>query len=437
MSLLNDPNHYNATAHTALRFASLDHDIRCAVAIVGGGLTGLWTAYGLAERGVTSVVLEAGRLGRGGSGRNGGGFVTGFIPTPREMQAYVGEVGAQSLWQAMLDAKRRVRAMAETDVTGCDYRPGQVMAAVRPAHLPVIRAYYEGWSVIHGYGEAELLDAAAMRPRVATDSILGGLYDHGGGHLDPLKLLYALTRAATATGRVQVFEDSEVTVVTSDPQTGSAAVAAMTSRATVRADWLVLACDQAVARLSPDQAGWTLPVLSSIVVTEPLGESRGQALIPSGAGVTDLQYMLNHYHLTADHRLLFGGDAHAGVRARAAIIRSQRARLLTVFPQLADVAIADAWMGSIPMTRLQLPRIVRAAPRVVGVHGYSGQGLVLTALVGDALAAMIAEPSAGGVGDAPFTLLERLPHKPFPGRGRLDAVMRSAGLLWYRWQDRM
>ena len=70
-------NFYEATVARPSAYAPLAGRHSVDVCIVGGGLAGLSTALGLAERGVANVaVLEARQVGFGASGRNGG-FVFG------------------------------------------------------------------------------------------------------------------------------------------------------------------------------------------------------------------------------------------------------------------------------------------------------------------------------------------------------------------------
>lgn len=52
------------------RYPSLDRDINCTAAVIGGGLTGCLLANRLAERGIDTVLFEAGRIGGGKTARS-------------------------------------------------------------------------------------------------------------------------------------------------------------------------------------------------------------------------------------------------------------------------------------------------------------------------------------------------------------------------------
>ena len=73
-------SYYRATAHSAPERPRLQGAVAADVCIIGGGYTGLSAAIELARNGLKTVVLEAGPVGYGASGRNGGQVCTGYSP---------------------------------------------------------------------------------------------------------------------------------------------------------------------------------------------------------------------------------------------------------------------------------------------------------------------------------------------------------------------
>ena len=65
-------SYYTQTLTDSLQRLPLTACVETDVCVIGGGLAGLSTALSLGEQGVDTVVLEANRVGWGGSGRNGG-----------------------------------------------------------------------------------------------------------------------------------------------------------------------------------------------------------------------------------------------------------------------------------------------------------------------------------------------------------------------------
>src|SRR6202034_4293090 len=106
--LLQAATWYEASAQPAPSHPMLAGDITCDVAILGGGYTGLMAALSLAERGYDVVVVDAGRIGSGASGRNGGQIVTGYNPSMAKLAGLTGAVDAQALWGMAAEAKRLI-----------------------------------------------------------------------------------------------------------------------------------------------------------------------------------------------------------------------------------------------------------------------------------------------------------------------------------------
>ena len=91
------------TEETALS-PEMDGDITTDLAIIGGGFTGLSTALNAAERGIDCHVLEAKKIGFGGSGRNVGLVNAGLWLPPQDVRAQLGEERGASLITTLDDA---------------------------------------------------------------------------------------------------------------------------------------------------------------------------------------------------------------------------------------------------------------------------------------------------------------------------------------------
>src|ERR1700693_4607472 len=79
--------YYAATALPRRKRSRLGTDVDTGVCVIGGGLAGLWTARALLQRNHDVVVLEAGRVADGGSGRDGGFGRGGLGPGRRPLVA--------------------------------------------------------------------------------------------------------------------------------------------------------------------------------------------------------------------------------------------------------------------------------------------------------------------------------------------------------------
>ncbi|MBI1209522.1 MAG: FAD-dependent oxidoreductase [Azospirillum sp.] len=413
---------YDATAAAWQPSPPLVGDVTCDVCVVGAGYTGLISALHLAERGFDTVVLEAHRVGWGASGRNGGQLMSGFHPSLAELGQRVGRDDARRLWSLAEEAKAIVRARIARHEIACDLRDGHLSVAVRPRQLDELRRWQDEVAA-QGYDRLRLIDRTELRAMVDSPRYLGGLCDAGGGHLHALDYCRGLGRAARQAG-VRLFEGSRVERV----DTG-ALPAAYTDRGSVRARWLVLAGNAYLGNTVPALAGWVMPVATDIIATAPLGEARLRALIPSGMAVADCNFVLDYFRPTQDHRLLFGGGASYSGQDRRHLAQALRKKLHRCFPQLADVAIDYCWSGDVAITLDRAPRLGRLGPATLFAHGYSGQGVALTAIAGRVIAEAIA-----GTAER-FDIFARIPHYRFPGGAALRRPLLTLAMTWVRLRD--
>ncbi len=142
-------------------------------------------------------------------------------------------------------------------------------------------------------------------------------------------------------------------------------------------------------------------------------------LLPSNAAVADINWILDYFRRSADHRLLFGGRVSYSAVQPPHLAESMRKRMLRIFPSLADVKVAYAWGGYLDITMSRAPDFGRLAPNVFYLQGFSGHGMSLTGLAGK----LVAEAVAGTA--ERFDVFARIPHRDFPGRPRFSGGRRS------------
>jgi gamma-glutamylputrescine oxidase len=172
-----------------------------------------------------------------------------------------------------------------------------------------------------------------------------------------------------------------------------------------------------------------MPVGTYVVATEPLGEERIRALIRRNVAVADVNFVLDYFRRSADHRLLFGGRvSYSGIDALNTG-RATRARMVKVFPQLEDVRIDYAWGGFVDITMNRAPDFGRLGGNVYYLQGFSGHGVALAGMAGRLAAEAIAGQAER------FDLFSRIPHQPFPGGKALRMPALVLAMLWFRLKD--
>jgi gamma-glutamylputrescine oxidase len=425
---LSDPpaaSYYAATAGLGSEGdrAPLVGEARADIAVVGGGIAGCSAALHLARRGFKVALLEARSVGYGASGRSGGQTIFGLAVGQRALAAQVGPADAERLFALSVEALDCTQALIKTYHIDCDYQPNHVHVATKPRHTRELAQWIEELHAEHGYRSARLLDRQELQSHVRSDRYLGGLLDTRSGHLHPLKFTRGLARAAELQG-ARIYEDTQVLRY----DTGRD-LSVHTARGTVRCKHLVLCGNAYIDGVAPPLARRILGVGTYIIATEPLDPAHAAALLPSDAAVADINWILDYFRLTRDHRLLFGGRvSYSGVQPPN-LAESMRRRMIRVFPTLDRVKVAYTWGGYLDITMSRAPDFGRLAPNVFYLQGFSGHGMSLTALGGK----LIAEAVSGTA--ERFDVFARIPHRDFPGGALLRRPSLMLAMLFFRLRD--
>ncbi len=417
---------YAATAGTPPAYPPLHADTRADVVVIGGGFTGLSAALHLAQAGVDVVLLEAGRVGSGASGRNGGQIHTGQRRDQDYLEAHLGKEDARKLWDLSQEAKSVLHQIIATHGITCDLADGLIHADHKPGYVAHGHAYARRLLEDYGYNQISPLSRDEVRALVGSPAYHGGTLDKGAGHLHPLKLVFGLARAAQAAG-ARIFEQSRAVAIAE----GADGVRVTTAGgAVVQADRLLECGNGLMDGLDRRVDTHVMPINNYIAVTEPLG-ARARDLIRNGAAVADSRFVVNYFRLTPDERLLFGGGESYRRNLRENVPAFVRPFILRIFPQLADARIDYGWGGTLGITMTRNPFVRRLSERVLVAAGYSGQGVLLAPLFGRILAEAV-----GGRLDR-LAMLERFPVPAFPGGTALRYPLLVAGLSYYALRDRL
>src|SRR5947207_8962931 len=193
------PSLWAATARPAPETPPLDASRQADVAIVGAGYSGLAAALQLAQAGISVVVLEAGEIGHGASGRNGGQVIPGLKHDPDDLVARFGRSRGEALVRLVGEAADRVFSMIAKHRINC---AAQQCGWIQPAHsaaaAETIFARARQWSARRA--PVELLAGDRLALLLGTDVYTAGWLDRRAGALQPLAYARGLARAAIASG---------------------------------------------------------------------------------------------------------------------------------------------------------------------------------------------------------------------------------------------
>jgi gamma-glutamylputrescine oxidase len=418
-------SYYAATANPAPDRPALDADVEADVCVVGGGIAGCSTALHLAERGYQVVLLEGRRVGWGASGRSGGQAIAGFSCPQSTLVAAVGLGDARRMFDISVEAQELLRSVVARHGIDCELHWGHVHTAIKARHVEELLEHRRELEEDYGYAGTRWLDRHEVQQLLQTERYVGGLRDDRSGHLHPLNYTLGVAAAAEAAG-ARIFEGTEVVGL----DHGATVHVRTQTGPSVRARHVALCCNAYIdARISKKLRDRIMPVGTYIVATERLGQARIEALVRENIAVSDVNFVLDYFRRSDDHRLLFGGRVSYSGRDALNTAAATRMRMVKVFPQLAEAKVEYAWGGYVDISMSRAPDFGRLAPNVYYLQGFSGHGIALTGIAGKLVAETIAGQSER------FDLFTKLQHRNFPGGPALRMPALVLAMLWFRLKD--
>ena len=405
-------------------------DVRCDLAVVGAGFTGLWSALLAAERfpGREIVIVEQRSAGWAASGRNGGfleaslthGIANGAARFPGELPR-LEALGLENL--------QEIAETVEKEGIDCQLeRNGTISVATAEWQIAELEEI-AGLSRRYGH-EVELLDADALAGLVRSPTYLAGLLAKGHTALvNPARLAWGLAEACERRG-VRLFEQTKVVSVS---RSGSG-LRLETPHGAIQADKAVLATNAfrpLVRRVRP----YILPVYDYVLVTEPLSADQKDAIGWRGRqGLSDSGNQFHYYRLTADDRILFGGyDAvyhyANGLRdeldRRPATFDKLADHLVETFPVLDGIGFTHAWGGAIDTcSRFFAFYGTAFAKRAAYAAGFTGLGVGATRFAAKVMLELL--EGGGELSELEMVRSKPVPFPPEPLRyGVVELTRRS------------
>ncbi len=360
--------------------SALTENIQADLVVTGAGFTGLWTAL-IAKQDNPArevVLLEAGEVGCGASGRNGGfmasslthSFQNGLNRWPDDLKKIIA-LGHKNL--------NEIEATIKQFNIECDFiRSGEINVANEEYQIEELREEAEHSAQ---YGEhIQFLDQGQMRAIANSPTYLAGIHDHSVAMVNPAQLAWGLRRACLEVG-VRLFEGTQVTAL--EEKLG--AVIVKTQYGQVESKKVALATN-AFPPLLKRLSFYVVPVYDYVLMTEPLSKEQRDAIGWQGReGLSDNGNQFHYYRTTADGRILWGGfDAiyypNNGVAPHLENRPESFARLaehfFQTFPQLTGLRFTHAWGGVIDTCSRYTAFWGKAyGGKVAYAMGYTGLGV--------------------------------------------------------------
>jgi glycine/D-amino acid oxidase-like deaminating enzyme len=378
----------------------LTGDARTDVVIVGGGFTGLWSAYLLLEEDPARkvVILEGNQVGYGASGRNGGFVMTLVHHSLESLAELTGDDGARSIHAAAMRSVDHVSSVIREEAIDCDPMPsGLLMVSGSPPEDARIEATVAAAERLGFSNVIRYLSRDEAQAEIRSERIRCGLAEEPCTLVNPAKLAWGLKRVVERMG-ARVHEDTRVI----GWKEASSGVVVSTDHGNVSADRAVIGGNAYGHAWRPTR-DHVNTFYTYICLTRPLDDDEWSSVGWAGRqGVEDRRRGLHYFRPTTDGRILWGGrevvfsprgpkpkhDVDDGVRVRL------RETFEEFFPQLRHVPFEHHWGGPIGITSHFLPVVGFSndkVRRVAHAYGYNGHGMAITNLAAHAVRDLLAD----------------------------------------------
>jgi glycine/D-amino acid oxidase-like deaminating enzyme len=414
-----DKSFWLATSGPYTPNAPVQGDLKVDVAIIGGGFTGLTTAYNLRNDspGMKVAVLEGEVVGFGASGRNGGFSMTLFGLEPAVTKALFGHARTVEAHRYMERAVDYVDDLIKKHDLQSEYWfPGFLRAATTPAYVKRIQHDIEILTSM-GIQGIEWMDADQLREQVNSSRFLGGWWEPRCGLLNPARHSRELKRIALEAG-AQIYEETPVLDIVRGEK-----FFLRTPGGIVTADKVVFATN-AYSHLFLQLRRRQVPAFTHMVVTEPLTPAQLEPIGWKGRqGIEDARNLVHYFRLTWDNRLAMGGSDvsiafGADMERDVNVVTFQQLEndIAWLFPSLKDVHYTHRWGGPVSVPVDLAPAIGHLGDRrAVYSLGCVGHGVSMTHLNGRTLADLILERKTD-LTDVWFVDRRMIPWPPEPLR---------------------
>ena len=382
--------------------------------MIGGGFTGLSTALHCAEKGLSAHVVEAEKIGHGGSGRNVGLVNAGLWLPPQKLREKLGEPWGPRFVERFGQGPEYVFSLIEKHRIRCAAtRTGTIHAAHGPRGMADLRERHREWRRLGA--PVDLLDRGEVSELIGTTHFHGGLVDRRCGTIDPMGYCRGLARAALGAG-ARIGTGARATGLKRDGDLWTVA----TGQGAVRARAVVLATNAYTDTLWPGLARSFTTIRYFQLATAPLGPEADH-ILPGRQGLWDTGKIMLSIRRDADNRLLIGSMGRMiGARDRGLSHRWARKRIARIFPSLGPLEFDAAWHGRIAMTPDHLPRIHELDTNLFTPIGYNGRGITTGTIFGEIMAGLLT-----GM-DRADLILPITPLSPAPGASFRSRIWQAA-----------
>jgi glycine/D-amino acid oxidase-like deaminating enzyme len=350
------------------------------VAIIGGGFSGLWSAYHLLELNpeLSIAIFEAKRCGFGASGRNGGWASSDYPVYRKTLEKRHGKAKTDELFKALTNSIDEIGIIAKKLAPGANFvKSGTLMFARNSAQESRLK---DGQDELHIWKDKKELEEL-----IQVSNARGGLFNSECATINPIGLVDGLKKYLLSQG-VTISEG----VFATPSESGVFANSSF-----VRASVVI----QATEVFGYPEREF-IPLYSQMVATDPLTDSQWQEIgVVSRFTFAEASHLINYAQRTADNRLAIGGRGATYPFKSTLLVQKEmtssvhenlRNLARSWFPNLKETKFTHAWGGAVAITRNWEPYVQFDNARGFGrLGGYAGDGVTMSFLASKILAQLV------------------------------------------------
>ncbi len=421
------PESYRRSAAESEHYPRLAADVSVAVAIVGGGITGLSAALHLAETGTRAVVLEGRQVAHGASGRAFGNVVPYAKHQHDHILKHFGPAAGPRIVEALAAGPDVVYGLVRKHGIACEaVQNGLIFAAHDKAEEASLRARAAYWQTRGG--AVEFLGPDDTARLTGTRYYDASVLDRRGGTINPLAYTRGLARAAAAAGAA-IHENTPVTAIECHGRRWRL----RTEGGTVEAERVLLCANAYAGDLHRDLARAFVPMRAYQLVSRPISPNLLAAILPGGQTLTDTRRLFSGVRVVAGGRLHVSADGPVFDDRAAPFAEQSTERIRALYPEIGTIDWEEAWTGWVAVTRDEYPRVHELADGLWTAYGYSGRGIAFGTLLGRQLAFHAAVDTRGG--DSTTAFFPVTPLAPIFGHAFARPAL-NLFMSYLRWRDR-
>ncbi len=384
-----DNNSYWAKSESLNVTPSLKTDLKVDVAVIGGGYTGLSSAYHIAKTNpdLKVVVFEAKTLGNGSSGRHGGMLLPSLLVEYYDYETFKWNYDLSVANMKFIDS------LSTTLNIDCDLvLNGYCETIYRKEYVQDYKLYIE--EANEAGIPLEYWDKQKTKENLGMDSQYGAMFDPNGGSVHAIKLIKLLKTACENEG-VIIYENSPV-ISFEEGKTIKLDIMTTNMQYSCEANDIVVATNAFSSKLGILK-NKIMPIHTQVAATQQLTNSQIAAIKwNSRLPFYDSRIILFHLVLTPDNRIVIGGGNvdtyyNNGLEYKGNLSRSadfMLNELVVMYPKLKGIKFDYVWDGILGTTYDEVETV-----GVMGDHkniyyglAYNGHGVNQSILFGDVIA---------------------------------------------------